>query len=69
MHSDVCPMNDVVFMEDSMSIGNDLKIHPIRRNKALMVVGMDEYSTSTLFDFSKKTEECEEQVGDALVVV
>jgi hypothetical protein len=48
-------MNDVVFMEDSTSIGNDLKIHPIRRNKALMVVGMDRYSTSTLFDFGKKT--------------
>lgn len=59
MHSNLCgPMNDVVFMKDSTRIGNDLKIHSFRGNKALMVVGMDEYSASPLFDFGKNIEDC-----------
>lgn len=30
-------------MKDSMSIGNDLKMHLSGRNETLVVVGMDEF--------------------------
>jgi hypothetical protein len=42
-------MRDVVFIDDSMSIGCDLEMHPIGRNEASTIGGVDESSKSILF--------------------
>ncbi len=52
---------DVVFMEDSTSVGNDLEIRPSGRNEGPTVVVVDESSKSP------KCEDPDERVGDNVV--
>lgn len=60
---------DVPFVEDMMSIGNDLEIHPSEKNEAPIVVGVDECSKSPLIDLCGDIEEHEEQVRDNQVAI
>ena len=55
---------NMVFIEDSMSIGNYLEIHLNERNEGFTVVVVDKSSKSSSFD---NGEEREEQVEDHLV--
>ena len=52
---------DIVFMKDSMSIGNDLEMCPSGRNEAPMVNAVNGSSKSPLDNFD---EEHEEQVEE-----
>lgn len=57
----------VVFIDESMSSESDLEMYPSGRNEASMVVGVDKYIKSPLFDFCEDIEEREEQVEDNLI--
>lgn len=53
VHLDIYgPMKDIVFMEDSENICNNLEIRQCGKNEAPMVVGMDEFSNHLLFGLS-----------------
>ena len=54
---------DVVFMEDSGSISNDLEMRPSGRNGGRTVVVVDESSKSPLFDGGEQTVDDKERVG------
>lgn len=46
VHSHVCGLTKGVFTEDSMSMGDDMEIHPSGRNDASMVVKVDQFFKS-----------------------
>jgi len=54
---------DVVFMENSGSIRNDLEMRPSGRYEGPSLVEVDESSKSPLFDGGGELTECNEQVG------
>lgn len=60
-------MKNIVFIDDSTSVGNNLVMHPSRRIEVPMMVGIDKSSKSPLFDFGEDIKEHEEQMGDNLV--
>lgn len=62
-------MRDGVFIHYNMSIGCGLEMHPIGRNEASIVGGVDESSKSILFGLGKDIEERKEQVRDNLVAI
>lgn len=61
-------MKNIVFIDDSTSVGNNLVMRPSRRNEAPMMIGIDKSSESPLFDFGEDIEEHDEQMGDNLVL-
>lgn len=54
---------------DGTSSGSDLKMRPSRRNEAPMVVRVVGSSKLALYNLGEGIEECEEQVGDNLLVI
>ena len=50
-------IQDVVFMEDDMSVGNVLKMHPSVRNEGLAAAVVDESFKSSSCDDSEEREE------------
>jgi len=61
--------NNVIKSRDVTNIVNDLIISLSGRNEALVVFGVDKYSTSSLIDVGGNSEECEEQVGDNHIAI
>ena len=62
-------MRDVVSIDDCMSSGSDLEMHPSGRNKAPLVVGVAKSSKSLSFDLGEDIEERDEQVEDTLIAI